>query len=314
MRISREFTDLAAASALSALLFAAGALLPLVGPPAGFLSSAPLIWLAARHGLAPGCLGGLLAAAVLLPALPPPVVLIFAIEHALPAGYLGWHLARGRSIAVGSAIAALVVALLVAGAAFLLLDDSGRDPIRAIEEQLRVGLSELEGVAPGEGSPPGKPPALSPAIEEVIALLRRVLPAVTLIGIFIECSLNLLVVSRLLKRGGSALPERSFTGFALPDRLVWVLIPALALSWAPQPAVSTVALNILLPLLFAYLLQGFSILLHLAARAGLSRFGRMLGALAFGFFPWLLAAPLLLGMLDFRFDFRARWPIRTPGA
>jgi uncharacterized protein YybS (DUF2232 family) len=312
MRISREFADLAAASALSALLFASGALLPLLGPPAGFLSSAPLIWVAARHGLAAGCLGGVLAAALLLPALPPPLVLIYAIEHALPAGYLGWRLARGRGIAAGSALAALGVTLLVAGAAFLLLDGPGRDPVRAIEEQLRTGLAEWEGAGTDGGSSPGGQPPLNPAVEQVIAVVRRVLPAVTLIGIFLECAINTLAAQRFLNRGAPALPERSFVGFALPDWLVWVLIPALALAWAPQPTVSTAALNLLLPLLFAYLLQGFSILLHLSARAALSRLGRTLFALAFALFPWLLALPLLLGVLDFRFDFRARWPIRSP--
>ena len=93
-----------------------------------------------------------------------------------------------------------------------------------------------------------------------------------------------------------------------------MLIPALALCWAPQPRVATVALNAVLPLLFAYLLQGLSITLHLAARARLSRFSRIMFASALVFFPWLLAAPLLLGLLDFRFDFRGRWPLGPPAA
>ena len=82
----------------------------------------------------------------------------------------------------------------------------------------------------------------------------------------------------------------------------------------PADRVATVALNAVLPLLFAYLLQGLSITLHLAARARLSRFGRIMFASALVFFPWLLAVPLLLGLLDFRFDFRGRWPIGPPPA
>jgi len=313
MRVSRDLADLVASSALAALLFATGALVPLFGPPAGFLSTAPLIWIAARHGLVAGYLGGALATAALLPALPPPVALIFAIEHALPAGYLGWRLARGRGIVTGSALAALLVTLMVTGAAWLFLDGSSRDPVRAIEEQLRAGLEELGSLG---GGAPGAGPAtpLAPGIEEVIALIRRVLPAVTLIGVFLECSLNSLVACRVLARTPAAVPPPALTVFALPDWLIWVLIPCLALALAPQPMLSTVALNLLLPLLFAYLLQGLSILLHLVARARLSLLGRTLGAIAFALFPWLLAAPLLLGLLDFRFGFRSRWPIEPPGA
>lgn len=302
MRISAELRVLAAASGVSALLFAAGVLVPLVGPPAGFFSAAPLIWLAARHGWQAGLLGGILAAAALLPALPPPVALVFSIEHALPAWFLGWRLRRGAGIVAGSAAAALAVTALMIAAALALTGD-GPDPAQVLEQQLREGLSELGGDAPG---------ALGAGLEEVLALLRRVLPAVTLIGVFLECSLNSLLAARVLARNDASAKPRDPTSLRLPEWLVWVLIPSLALSWAPQTRVATVALNVVIPLLFAYLLQGLSVTLHLAARARLSRFGRAMLASACIFFPWLLAAPLLLGLLDFRFAFRERWPITPP--
>lgn len=313
MRISAELRDLVAASALSALLFATGALVPLVGPPAGFVSAAPLIWLAARHGRTAGLLGGLLATAALLPALPPPVALIYAIEHALPAWYLGWRLRQGRSIAAGSAAAALVVTALVIGMA-LLLAGRGQDPVQLLEQQLREGLVELGGSATDGQPGAANLAALGANLEEALAFMRRVLPAVTLIGIFLECALTTLVAVRLLARSEAGVKPPVLTAFALPEWLVWVLIPALALCWAPQTGVATVALNVLLPLGFGYLLQGLSISLHLAARARLSRFARVLFASSLVVFPWLLAAPLLLGLLDFRFGFRERWRLEPPPA
>jgi uncharacterized protein YybS (DUF2232 family) len=303
MRLSGELRDLAAASSLSALLFASGVLLPVLGPPIGFLSSAPLIWLAARRGGPAAVLGGLLAIAVLLPALPPPVALIFALEHALPAWFLGSRLRRGSSIVLGSAIAGLAVSILVIGAA-VLLNGGGQDPVQVLEEQLREGMAGLGGTGT---------PAISPAdLDAVLSLLRRVLPAATLIGIFLECALNSLLVARIMARAPAPAPPRDLTALRLPEWLIWVLIPALAACWVPQPAVTTVALNLVLPLLFVYLLQGLSIALHFSVRAQLTRFGRIMFASALVFFPWLLVAPLLLGLLDFRFDFRARWPIAPP--
>jgi hypothetical protein len=310
MRISAELRDLLAAASFSALLFATGVLLPLVGPAAGFFSAAPLIWVAGSHGRLAGVLAGTLAAVALLPVLPPQVALIFAIEHALPAWYLGWRIRSGRGVATGSAIASLVVTLLVTGAA-LLLADGGRDPARALELQLREGLAELGGRATDGMPKDAGSAALSASLEEVLAFMRRVLPAVTLIGIFLECSLNSLLAARVLARGGAVRPP-ALTRFKLPEWLVWLLIVALALCWAPQDTVATVALNILLPLLMGYLLQGLSIVLHLAARARLSRFARTLYASAMVFFPWLLAVRLLLGLLDFRFGFRERWPVEPP--
>ena len=311
MRISSELRDLAAASTLSALLFASGVLVPLLGPPAGFFSAAPLIWLAARHGWSAGLLGGLLATAALLPALPPPIALIFSIEHALPAWYLGSRMRHGKSIAAGSSVAALVVTALMIGAA-LVLAGGGNDPVQVLEQQLREALAGFGNNATDAPPVSGTPAALDPNVEAVLALLRRVLPAVTLIGIFLECSLNSLLAVRVLARGETAAQPRNFTIFRLPEWLIWVLITTLALCWTPDTRVATVALNVALPLLCGYLLQGFSITLHLAARARLSRFGRILFASSFVFFQWLLAVPLLFGLLDFRFDFRKRWPLEPP--
>jgi len=306
MRLSGELRDLVAASSLSALLFASGVLLPVFGPPIGFFSAAPLIWLAARRGAPAAILGGLLATAVLLPALPPPVALIFSLEHALPAWFLGSIIRKRGSIVAGSALAALVVATLVIGTA-LVLTGGGHDPVQVLEQQLREGMAGLSGT-PGAGTP-----TVSGAdLEAVLALLRRVLPAATLVGIFLECALNSLLAARIIALGATGAPLRDPTALRLPEWLVWVLIPALALCWTPQAQVATIALNVVVPLLFGYLLLGLSITLHLAARARLTRVSRIMFATALVFFPWLLAAPLLLGLLDFRFDFRSRWPIAPP--
>lgn len=313
MTISGELRDLLAASALSALLFATGVLVPLIGPPAGFFSAAPIIWLAARRGPAAGLLGGLLAAAALLPALPPPIVMVFSLEHGLPAWFLGSRMRQGRSILAGSSAAALVVTVLMIGVA-LLLASGGNDPVKVLEQQLREGLAELGGSVPGDTPSTDTPAALPARFEDALTLLRRVLPAVTLIGIFLECSLNSLLAARVLARGNPGAAPLDLTLLRLPEWLIWVLIPVLALCWAPQTRVATVALNAVLPLLFLYLLQGLSIVLHLAARVRLSRFGRIMLASALVFFPWLLAAPLMLGLLDFRFDFRGRWALSPPQA
>lgn len=313
MTISGELRDLLAASALSALLFATGVLVPLIGPPAGFFSAAPIIWLAARRGLPAGLLSGLLAAAALFPALPPPIVMVFFLEHAFPAWYLGSRMRRGGSILAGSTAAALVVTVLMIGAA-VVLTSGGSDPVGMLEQQLREGLADFGGSAPGQAPSGDSQAALNARLEDILALLRRVLPAVTLIGIFLECALNSILAARILARGNAEAKQLDLTILHLPEWLVWVLIPVLALCWAPQTRVATVALNAVLPLLLLYLIQGLSIVLYLAARVRLSRFGRIMLASALVFFPWLLALPLTLGLLDFRFDFRERWKLAPPPA
>ncbi|HEY5999946.1 MAG TPA: DUF2232 domain-containing protein [bacterium] len=305
MRLSREAADLLPACALSGLLFAAGVFVPLLGQPLGFVSGAPLVWLAARHGLRVGLLGSVLAAAALLPVLPPPVTLLFALEHALPAAFLGTALARGRGVAVPAAVAAVAITALVLGAAFLFSPEFARNPGAILEEQLRAAFTEI-GDAAGEGAAGA---AALKQLEEVLAVMRRVLPAVALIAIYIECSVNALLAARFLARRGAAVPQPDLTAFALPEALVWLLIPVLALALVPSRPVATVALNVLLPLLFAYLLQGLSIVLFFVSRAGLSRLGRTMLAVAFAAYPPLLLGPLVIGVLDFKFTLRTRFPL-----
>lgn len=312
MILSRELRESAASGLLSGALFACGVLLPLVGPPLGFLASTPLIWLTLRRGARAGFLAGLLGAALLLPVVPPPALLFFAGEHFVPGLLVGARLARRGGMVAASALGAGVAAVLVLGAGMLLSTAADVDPAALFQQQLTAAMGELG--KPGAVLDGGEG-AAAESLRALFAFFGRVFPALLFVGILIEVLVNALLAVRLLARERpAAVHPPALTGFALPERLVWAVLPALAAVWAPERRIATVALNVLIPLLVLYLIQGFSISLHLLARLRLSRFGRLLLALAVLIQPYLLAAPLLLGLLDFRFDFRRRWPLPPPPA
>lgn len=312
MPFSLDLRDLLAASALSATCFAAGVLIPAFGPLLGFFACGPLIWLTMRHGSPAGALGGLLAAAALLSVIPPPAVLFYGLEHAFPGWYLGNRFTRGKGIISSSVQTAVVVAASLLAVSLIWFGDQDRDLRSFFDEQIRTGFQEMGGGLAGSGSEGGAQ-KVPPELMTFLDAMRRVFPALILIGIFIECALNSLIVLRLLARSRSpVVPEPILTDFALPDWLIWVLIPGLAGAWWPRREVATAALNLILPLLFCYLLQGLSVALSLLQRIRLSRFGLTLLALGLLLQPYLLAVPLLLGLLDFRFDFRRRWTPRPP--
>lgn len=309
MKPSRTLVEVAAAALLAAALFAGGFFLPVIGPPAGFLATAPLAWAAWRGGALPGFLCAALATALCLPVLPPPAVLVFAVEHGLAGWLLG--LLLGRGLFRAAATASVVSAALLLGGAMLISGTAGVDPFEAFESQVRAALGEMA----GQGVDAEK---LVREFEPLLARMRRVFPALTLVGLFLECAVNGLLALRVLAQhppSGRAPPRLpALAGFALPEATVWALIPALALAWSPWPVAATVAANVALPLLGLYLLQGLSILAHFADRARLSRLVRALFAAALVFQPYLLAVPLLLGLVDFRFGFRRRWPVGPPAA
>jgi uncharacterized protein YybS (DUF2232 family) len=305
MRPSSELKAVLAAAILAALLFAAGVHFPGFGPLLGFFSCGPLIWVSYRRGALAGTLAGLLATAALLPAIPPPAAAFFVLEHALPGWYLGRRLSRGKGIVSSSIHAAAFISAALLGISVLWLRSTGSDPWVLFDEQLQASLREM-----GSGlGPVGAGPAqLPPELQSFVAVLRRVFPALAVIGLFGECALNSLIVLRALARTSPpAAPDPVLTAFALPEWIVWVLILGIAALWLPDATAVTVAANIVLPLLFLYLIQGLSVGLSLLQRVRPSRFVLTLLLLALVFQPYLLALPLLLGLLDFRFDFRKRF-------
>lgn len=305
MSLSGELKSVLAAAVLAALLFAAAVLFPVVGPLLGFFSCGPLIWVAYRQGALAGTLAGLLATAALLPAIPPPAAVFFVLEHALPGWYLGTRLSRGKGIVSSSVQASAFIAAALFGLSVLWLRGSGNDPWALFDEQLQASLRDMgSGLGPvGTGN--GQ---LPPEFASLVAVLRRVFPAMALIGLFGECALNSLIVLRALARTTPpAAPAPVLTAFALPERAIWMVILGIAALWLPHEGAVTLAANLVLPLLFLYLLQGMSIGLGLLQRIRPSRFVLTLILLALIFQPYLLALPLLLGLLDFRFDFRRRF-------
>lgn len=90
----------------------------------------------------------------------------------------------------------------------------------------------------------------------------------------------------------------------LPLRLIWLFVATLLLSMTPWPASRAAGLNALLILAFLYLFQGLAIAAHFLGRLPLHPLLRGLMLFSILLFPFTLIAALLLGLLDFYFDFR----------
>jgi len=294
--------DLLAAAALSALLFAAGALLPLLGVLPGFFAAVPLVLVAARRGPLPAAGAAALAAGALLAAgMPPVVALLYAGEHGLPGVWLGTRLGRGGRLFPAAAAAAVAVTAAGVVAVTAWSRAAGIAPVEVIARQLGEAVRLLGGGLGGQTG--GRPsPEELPAIA---AGLLRIAPGLALVGLFLEYGLNGLVAMRALLRSGQpGVRTPDLLGFRLPEPLVWGFIASLALALAPLPAAAAVGRNVALPLAVLYLVQGLAVTLHLAVRLRLSRLATVLIAAALVLQPFLLAVPFLLGVLDFRFDFR----------
>lgn len=303
--VSRDFLEILAAAAVAAAFFLAGVHNPAIGPLAAFFSPAPLIWLTYRLGPKEAAPAIFLSVAMTMPFLPLPAVLSYGFEHAFPGWLLGLWLSLRKSVFSGSLSVTVVILVSSLAASLALLWVSGLDAPVFLHYQVTSTIRETQGVFKELAA--GQPLSASSDLQRIMDFLTRAFPAMIFTGVFLECAANSLLVLKVLSRNPASeavLP--SFGNFRLPEWLIWLYIPSLAASWSSSSALAIAALNITLVLTFFYLIQGLSITVHFLGRSNRYRIFRMLLVVFLLIQPYLLIVPLVIGLLDFRFDFRER--------
>lgn len=306
VRLTRGFLESLLAAAAAAALFLFGIFDTLIGPLGAFFSPAPLLWATYRNGPACGAAALALAAAMLLPVPPPTVALSCLTGTLFPAFLLGVFFRRGMGVAKSSAFAAGAAVLASLAGSALYFAAAGLDPLPFLKYQVGDIVREVEYAVEVLSADTGISGTRLPE------LFARTLPSVILVTVFIQCGINLLLVCKVLSRtlaARGATPD--LTRFSLPEQAVWALIPVLALQWAPSAPIRTAALNAAILLFFFYLLHGLSIAAYFLRRMNASRPIRLILIIVLLLQPYLLALPLCAGLMDFRFDFRARWPLSS---
>jgi len=307
VRLSRSFLESLPAAAASAALFLFGVFDTLIGPLGAFFAPVPLVWTTYRNGPASAATALALSAAMMMPVQPPTVVLSYLTGSLFPALLLGILLRRGTGIAKSSALAAAAAVLLSFVGSALYFTAAGLDPLPFLKYQVGDVVREVEYAVESLSGSTGISGARLPEF------FARTLPSFALVTVFIQCGVNLLVVCRVLSRTLAARGTTpDITRFSVPEGTVWALIPVLALQWVPSAAIRTAALNAAILLLFAYLIHGLSIAAYFLRRMNVSRPIRMILIIALLLQPHLLTVPLCAGLVDFKFNFRARWPL-SPG-
>ncbi len=305
MGFNRSFLECLSSAAAGAALFLAGVSEPTVGPLAAFFCPAAFLLTTVRNGVPNGTASVLLASSLVLPFVPSvPAALSLPFGLGLPSLLLGYLLQRRRSIVRASFLAAVLSVCLSFAASAGHYRLAGLNPSTYLryqtEELLRETRSALEDVGrqtsglSGEGG------------RRIMEIVTWTMPSILLCTLVLQFSSNALLSLRLLaKVEASPPPSPDLSAFSLPDYLVWLLIPSFAVAlWSPLPPLRHAAVNVTLVLLFFYLVQGLSVTVHLLDRMRVGRPMRMLLIIIALLQPYLLLAPLLAGLLDFRFDFR----------
>ena len=140
---------------------------------------------------------------------------------------------------------------------------------------------------------------------DIIKFLTNLFPALVLVGTTFFVWLNVLLGSLLFQRNGMWYPDfGDLSRWKIPDKVVWFVIVSGILVLLPVRVIKIVGLNILIILLFFYLLQGLSIINFYFNKKNMPVFVRVLCyALIFVQQVFLLLV-VGLGLIDVWADFR----------
>ncbi|HVO09694.1 MAG TPA: DUF2232 domain-containing protein [Vicinamibacteria bacterium] len=289
------------AGLLAALLFAAAAFVPALGPLA-FLCPVPLAVQRLRGGAAGGWLATALAVALIAAATSPGAAGGFLLALAPVGLLLGEALARGRGLlrgctwAFGLLLAGLAPALFFAGDA---MQRRSLEPVDQLRSE--AFLSELH----QRGVPDDAVADFREQVGAIREAIAVVFPAAWIIGAALLVIANAALLRLyLLRRDPGWLEEGEFERIHFPLALVAAFI--LAGASVALPLARPAAYNVLLVVAFFFALQGLAVVVFYARRLAappLLRLALLVLVLANPWAPEILA---LLGLFDNWFDFR-RW-------
>ncbi len=266
-----------------------GTVLNIVAPvplAAAFLLGGPTAWLIVS--LAGSALSGLLAG--------PGAAFAFAAQVCLFGWGLAFGLRRGLShSALAVTVAGLVILINLGGVLILSRGAPGKAVIRMNAEVERATemISSLPG---GEEAPL--------PLEGLREKLLTLFPGMMAVGLMINALVCTLFLGRILPGEGAGMPP--FKETRLPENLVWVFILSGFALWQGYDFLWAVPANLLLILGLLYTLQGLAVAVYLAEERQVRTGLKILGGFLILIQPAFLMIFLLVGLLDFRFDFRKK--------
>ncbi len=232
-----------------------------------------------------------------------------AVTHLFLLGSLGPILSevlrKNHSIEV--TVLYSVVALLFLGL-FVLVFNSAiqwENPLQSIESYIAATVMENIDAYAQLGGAPDQIELLKRHSEQMTRIFFGLFPSIVSVGTLFFVWLNIMAGKILFVKNRMWYPDfGDLSQWKLRDRYVWlVIIPGL-LILVPLGGVKIVALNILIIMLFLYLLQGLSVINFYFNTKKIPTFVRIIGYFLIFAQQFVLLLVIGLGLIDVWVDFR----------
>jgi len=294
--------------AVSTLAYLAASLIPLLGAFFFILTPLPIIYYYSRTGRIQG-----LAIFIVSFSLVAIVLTFLGAAANLPflfmAGFLGIFLSEifSRNYSIERTVIYPVTAVLILWCSLIVLHSlsAGEEPWHLVEDYIGRNIQESIQFYAQLDIPAEQIDVLKDNVKQITSFFANIFPALVLVGATFVVWLNILAAKEIFNRAGLRYPDFSdLSRWRTPDGLIWLLIGAGGLLLVPVSFVRIVSLNLAIVCLFAYFLQGLSIMGFLFKTKNVHRSFRILCYCLIFIQQYIILIIAAIGVLDLWVDFR----------
>jgi uncharacterized protein YybS (DUF2232 family) len=294
--------------AVSSLAFLAASLIPLLGAFFFILTPLPIIYYYSKTGRIQGFAIFLISLFLVAS------VLTFSGSIAnLPflfiTGFLGLFLSEifRRNYSIERTVVYPVTAILMLWCSFIVLQSlsAGEEPWHLVEDYIGRNIQESIQFYAQLDIPAEQIDLLKDNFKQITNFLANIFPSLVLVSASFIVWLNILAAREIFQRTGMWYPDfGDLSRWKAPEGLIWLLIAAGGMLLVPVSLARIVSLNLVIVCLFAYLLQGLSIISFLFKTKNVHRSFRILCYFLIFVQQYIILLLVAVGVFDLWVDFR----------
>lgn len=296
--------DIIKGSVATLVLFLAFVTLPMIGLLPGLFAPLPAIFYSLKGDRISGAAIVVIVAAILGLMADTSTIALYLLQSGSLSLALPFFLRAGKGAARALAYSVTInlALILVLGIAFGALRGESLD--RKVQQGIKASIAQTATFYEKAGLKGDDLETLQQGLTQAGAVIGRVYPAMMIISLVIVAGLNMLMLARLAGRLPRPPEIGSFLSFKNPEPLVWALIAAGFSMLLPVDAVSRIALNVLIVIVFMYLIQGLAVTAHFFGRFAVPFFMRVIFYVLLLVQPYLAIGLAIVGIFDIWGDFR----------
>jgi MFS family permease len=282
------------------------ALVPALSVLIGVLIPVPLIFVYIHFGRRPGLVLLALIFVVLFTLMGPRQATLFFTEYAVLASVMAEAIRFRLSFDKCISFSALVSAVLSIVLLLFMFTDREATLLEFFQKQIdRHFAQSIESLkAIGDKSEELK--VVQDFADKTSGSLARAYPSFIVLGTFVTALINYYATRFLWRRiyGYDIFHEAQFSGWVIPDQVIWVLIGSSAVFLLADNTLGSIGINLLLMTLVAYFIQGMAITIYFLESRNVPVFFWILMFFVILLQPLLVGVSIGLGVFDTWMDLR----------